>query len=62
MIAAAGLPHKQAFDLVHGMINDLNKTGRILAHAMAHGFYGCRSFVVYFNESSGTFGVIRDSR
>lgn len=62
MIAAVGLDYKQAHDLLARIATDPNPVGRKMAHAMAHGFYACRSYVVLYNESAGTFGVIHDPR
>ena len=60
MIAATGLKYNQAFDMVKSWVGRIDLTGRQLSHAMAHGFYGCRAYVILYNETDGTFGLMHN--
>lgn len=60
MSAYLNLKYDKAFDVVLTLALDRASTGRQLARAMADGFYGCRRYVIKYNENDGTFSIITD--
>lgn len=60
MMAATGLNYQAAYDMLVSWCGSNKDAGRQMAHAMAHGFYGNRAYVVTYNEKSGTFGLMHN--
>lgn len=59
MLAATGLTYADLMRLLGSTDASANKFGRQAAHAMAHGFYACRSYAIVYNEQSGMFAFAR---
>lgn len=59
MFALINVTYGDAFEYLHQWTHDTSKSGRMLAHAMAHGYYGSRPVVIVYSESSGTFTIVK---
>lgn len=59
MLAASDLTYAELMALLLANDTSATKFGRQAAHAMAHGFYACRSYAIVYNEQTGKFAFAR---
>lgn len=58
MRAIISAVYSDTFTILRKWTGDDTRTGRQLAHAMAHSYYGCRDYVIFYHETDGSFSVI----